>query len=325
VTSETFNRYGPAGAVGVAIGIAAAVLGNTGIKPFSGALELGPFGAALLLGLPTIILLALTFAWTRLRRPHDRPVMDQASAKSRDRTPASVVSSHQEDPLGEARPSDLAGLPSKVCPRCAETVKSAARICRFCGHEFEPGSGLETTPAPSTANLGSGLETLPDSARPRGQGRVGSRAAAGVAATLGLVAIIGAVLYVSGAIRPKHTLDVSFPIPPASQGQNLEWLLALENPGGQGTACKAGGHYSGIHKGAIVVVRDEGNKVVASRVLTADGTLTFGGSARCVYSTTIEGIPDASFYTVEVGERSGPTLSKGNLDTLNWALELTLD
>lgn len=25
----------------------------------------------------------------------------------------------------------------KVCPRCAETVKRAALVCRFCGHRFE--------------------------------------------------------------------------------------------------------------------------------------------------------------------------------------------
>ena len=28
----------------------------------------------------------------------------------------------------------------KVCPDCAETVKREARICRFCGHRFLPGS-----------------------------------------------------------------------------------------------------------------------------------------------------------------------------------------
>jgi hypothetical protein len=26
----------------------------------------------------------------------------------------------------------------KICPDCAESVQQAARICRFCGHEFAP-------------------------------------------------------------------------------------------------------------------------------------------------------------------------------------------
>jgi superfamily II DNA/RNA helicase len=26
---------------------------------------------------------------------------------------------------------------TKVCPRCAETIKAAAVVCRFCGHDFE--------------------------------------------------------------------------------------------------------------------------------------------------------------------------------------------
>jgi LPXTG-motif cell wall-anchored protein len=26
----------------------------------------------------------------------------------------------------------------KTCPMCAETVKAGARVCRFCGHRFDP-------------------------------------------------------------------------------------------------------------------------------------------------------------------------------------------
>jgi hypothetical protein len=27
--------------------------------------------------------------------------------------------------------------PRKDCPRCAESVKRAAQVCRYCGHEFQ--------------------------------------------------------------------------------------------------------------------------------------------------------------------------------------------
>jgi uncharacterized protein UPF0547 len=36
----------------------------------------------------------------------------------------------------EQRVSAPAPEAEKVCPRCAERVKAAAKVCRFCGHEF---------------------------------------------------------------------------------------------------------------------------------------------------------------------------------------------
>lgn len=39
-------------------------------------------------------------------------------------------------PVGQ-QPPVLAKEPEKNCPKCAEHVKKAATICRFCGHEFK--------------------------------------------------------------------------------------------------------------------------------------------------------------------------------------------
>lgn len=34
-------------------------------------------------------------------------------------------------------PARDSGEPVKACPDCAETIKAAAMVCRFCGHRFE--------------------------------------------------------------------------------------------------------------------------------------------------------------------------------------------
>jgi uncharacterized paraquat-inducible protein A len=46
--------------------------------------------------------------------------------------PASTTVPPQFQPQSSQSPSSE----SKVCPRCAETVKLAAKVCRYCGHDF---------------------------------------------------------------------------------------------------------------------------------------------------------------------------------------------
>lgn len=41
------------------------------------------------------------------------------------------------DPDGEPAPDRFAAPEEVECPRCAEKIKARAKVCRFCGHEFE--------------------------------------------------------------------------------------------------------------------------------------------------------------------------------------------
>jgi hypothetical protein len=53
----------------------------------------------------------------------------------------------------------------KTCPTCAEHVKSAALICRYCRHDFRAESELRETSTPSPLDQPSTSGTLPVSAR----------------------------------------------------------------------------------------------------------------------------------------------------------------
>jgi hypothetical protein len=86
-----------------------------------------------------------TLAWARFcaLEPQNMPVAEQLTSGAPDRGGSSVVLSSRAPESDSASPLDelVAGhaelQASKICPDCAETVKEAANVCRFCGFRFD--------------------------------------------------------------------------------------------------------------------------------------------------------------------------------------------
>ena len=76
----------------------------------------------------------------------DGPASERLNAIVATASPVESPASAPPPPPPLADPPDAApGAGFKVCPDCAEEVRAAARICRFCNHEFEQAA---STPAP---------------------------------------------------------------------------------------------------------------------------------------------------------------------------------
>lgn len=63
-------------------------------------------------------------------------------------------------------PGLLAGLNLKKCPQCAEKVKKGAKVCRFCGHEFEaPSKSIPIIDVPELFESDMDKEDIPPLAK----------------------------------------------------------------------------------------------------------------------------------------------------------------
>lgn len=87
--------------------------------------------------------------------------------------------------------------------------------------------------------------------------------------------------------------------------------------------CVGTGGYSDFRGGMSVVVKDQAGSIIATSS-TAMGHPTTDGAGTCLMAFDVAPIPDAPFYSIEIGHRGAITYSKADLVAKAWHLDLTL-
>jgi hypothetical protein len=95
-------------------------------------------------------------------------------------------------------------------------------------------------------------------------------------------------------------------------------LPARHDMTGTLTASECGGGYD--IEFASVSVRNEADKLIGSGSTGANKS-TIGS---CEVTFTVEDVPRADFYQVEIGSHGGPSYSYGEMQQANWDLQLSL-
>lgn len=76
-----------------------------------------------------------------------------------------LAESEHKRRLAEIRAETAVSSDTKICPQCAETIKSAAKVCRFCGNKFSDTSVFQVpTTITEGEYRGTPYKEMPDGA-----------------------------------------------------------------------------------------------------------------------------------------------------------------
>lgn len=117
------------------------------------------------------------------------------------------------------------------------------------------------------------------------------------------------------------------PVPTAAPTATLYTLtgsmkLATASIEGSNLDCHGTGGFDDMTGGVEVVVRDQANTILATGRLGPGKKNTPGTS--CTFPFTVSGIPEAPFYSVEVGRRGALTYSFADMVGAGWVVAFTL-
>lgn len=108
----------------------------------------------------------------------------------------------------------------------------------------------------------------------------------------------------------------------SASGHTLTGGLTLNDSDTAANGCTGTGGYSDITSGASVTVENQSGTVIGTGTIGPGTSGTELGS--CVYTFSVPGLPDESFYQVEVSHRGFVSYSKADIVADRWIIEVTL-
>jgi hypothetical protein len=100
-----------------------------------------------------------------------------------------------------------------------------------------------------------------------------------------------------------------------------EWQIPITATGFGAAECGGSGTFHDISNGAEVLLNDSSG-VTLGRGSLADETSS--GDTSCHFSFTIATVPVAKSYALKIGTRDVATYTLADLQTKNWAIDVTL-
>lgn len=213
------------------------------------------------------------------------------------------------------------GEPLSRCLYC-DAEEQSGRYCSECGRALEvtdPASAPSPIASDSDGDGGPSIQPAELARSSRGRLKWAAAAIAVVAAGV----VLGSVILSTGRNASKAT----------ASSHTLTGSLAVVDPTTvddgftQGGPCYTGGGYSDIRTSTEVVVYDGADRVIATGALESGiaAAPLFGDSViECDFNFTVNHVPDASYYKVEVSHRGGLTYSRSDLSSKGWHVDISL-
>jgi hypothetical protein len=111
---------------------------------------------------------------------------------------------------------------------------------------------------------------------------------------------------------------------PLAEKHTIEGSITLVDLDGYGDdfagGCEGTGGYSDISAGAAVTVRDGEGSMLATSDLDSGEDDGFG----CTFPFTVQDVPNAHFYEIEVSHRGSLSYSKDEMQANRWTVDFSL-